>query len=72
MDGVVANRVHGTWRGWGDPKFQLKKILDSGRCCCYQDLHSRVSGGPAVERPGQKGGGRSVREGKRVRSELKG
>jgi len=35
-------------------------------------LHSRVSGGPAVERRGQKGGGRSVREGKKVRSEIKG
>ena len=42
------------------------ETLDSGRSwsCCYQDLHSRVSGGPAaLERRGQEGGGRSVERG---------
>lgn len=65
MNGVVPNWALGTWRGWGAQKFQLEKTLDSGRrSCCYQDLHSRVSGGPAaLERRGQQGGGRSVERG---------
>jgi len=61
VNGVVPNCALGTWRGWGAQKFQLKKTLDSGNYCCYQDLHTRVSGGPAAERRGQEGAGKRVR-----------